>query len=195
MATQAARRAGEVVLPSVPTGWRNHPSQLQQARYWAGENEIQIEYRFDRDQLLVRIDGADWPHVRLGDCSASQVQLEIDGIQRTYVVHLTEEVAYVDSSLGATELTVVPRFRVPEDDIQSGSLVAPFPGVVVEVKVQIGDRVAAGDTLLVIESMKMLHSVHAPASGQVAEIRVEPSGHVELGAILAVIETDADELD
>ena len=65
---------------------------------------------------------------------------------------------------------------------------APLPGVVNEVKVKQGDAVAAGDVLLVIESMKVFHWISAPLAGRVAEIRVEAGNHVEGGAVLAVIE-------
>lgn len=51
-----------------------------------------------------------------------------------------------------------------------GSLDAPMPGVVVEVLVAVGDRVSAGDTLLVLEAMKMEHQVHAPVDGVVRRV-------------------------
>ena len=49
-------------------------------------------------------------------------------------------------------------------------LVAPMPGAVVELRVAPGDRVAAGDTLVVLEAMKLLQSLVAPFAGIVAEI-------------------------
>ena len=95
---------------------------------------------------------------------------------------------YVDSSLGNSVLTELPRFPLVEEEAAKGSLVAPLPGVVHEVKVKIGDTVAEGDLLLIIDSMKVLHWISAPLAGRVAEIRVEPGNHVEAGTVLAVIE-------
>jgi biotin carboxyl carrier protein len=57
-----------------------------------------------------------------------------------------------------------------------------------EVKAKKGDTVAAGDVVLVINSMKVLHSIVAPLAGRIAEIRVEAGNHVDSGAVLAVIE-------
>ena len=51
-----------------------------------------------------------------------------------------------------------------------------------------GDTVAAGDVVLVIDSMKVLHWISAPLAGRVVEIRVEAGKHVEGGTVLAVIE-------
>jgi propionyl-CoA carboxylase alpha chain len=56
------------------------------------------------------------------------------------------------------------------------------------VKVKKGDTVAAGDVLLVIESMKVFHWISAPLAGRVAEIRVDAGTQVDGGAVLAVIE-------
>ena len=89
------------------------------------------------------------------------------------------------------QLVELPRFPTAEEEVQPGSLVAPLPGVVDAVKVAVGDQVAAGDVLVVIESMKMLYPVTAPAAGRVAELRVQKSMHVEARTVLAVIEEEA----
>ena len=70
---------------------------------------------------------------------------------------------------------------------------APLPGVVDAVRVAVGDRVSAGDVLMVIESMKMLYPVTAPAAGRVTEIRVAKAAHVEAKTVLAVIDEGAGE--
>jgi propionyl-CoA carboxylase alpha chain len=103
-------------------------------------------------------------------------------------VHHQDNTFYVDSPLGASTLVELPRFPLPEDEAAVGSLVAPLPGVVHEVKVKKGDSVTAGDVVLVIDSMKVFHWISAPLSGLIAEIRVEPGQHVESGAVLAVID-------
>ena len=87
----------------------------------------------------------------------------------------------------------IQRFPQPEEEQQAGSLVAPLPGIINEVRTKIGDIVAAGDVLLVIESMKTLYHVAAPVAGRVTELRVEPAAHVEAGTLLAVIEEEPSE--
>jgi len=72
------------------------------------------------------------------------------------------------------------------------SLTAPMPGTVTVVKVAVGDEVAAGQSLLVVEAMKMEHVVSAPHAGTVAELDVTPGTTVAMDQVLAVI-TPAEE--
>ncbi|MFE6638137.1 biotin carboxylase N-terminal domain-containing protein [Streptomyces tendae] len=72
------------------------------------------------------------------------------------------------------------------------SLTAPMPGTVTVVKVAVGDEVSAGQSLLVVEAMKMEHVVSAPHAGTVAELDVAPGTTVAMDQVLAVI-TSTDE--
>jgi biotin carboxyl carrier protein len=69
-------------------------------------------------------------------------------------------------------------------------LKAPMPGRITHVAVAVGARVNPGDTLLVIEAMKMQNEVKAGAAGVVAEIRVEPAQAVNAGDVLVVIDAN-----
>ena len=57
-----------------------------------------------------------------------------------------------------------------------------------EVRVEIGDSVELGQTLVVLEAMKMEHHIKAPEAGIVAEIRVKAGERVDNGALLLLIE-------
>ncbi|MEV2193349.1 biotin carboxylase N-terminal domain-containing protein [Streptomyces phaeochromogenes] len=67
------------------------------------------------------------------------------------------------------------------------SLTAPMPGTVTVVKVAAGDEVAAGQSLLVVEAMKMEHVISAPHAGTVTELDVTPGTTVAMDQILAVV--------
>ncbi|WP_328669245.1 acetyl/propionyl/methylcrotonyl-CoA carboxylase subunit alpha [Streptomyces sp. NBC_00328] len=67
------------------------------------------------------------------------------------------------------------------------SLTAPMPGTVTVVKVAVGDEVTAGQSLLVVEAMKMEHVISAPHAGTVSELDVTPGTTVAMDQILAVI--------
>ncbi|MGW7819174.1 acetyl/propionyl/methylcrotonyl-CoA carboxylase subunit alpha [Streptomyces puniciscabiei] len=67
------------------------------------------------------------------------------------------------------------------------SLTAPMPGTVTVVKVAVGDEVAAGQSLLVVEAMKMEHVISAPHAGTVAELDVTAGTAVAMDQVLAVI--------
>ncbi|MEW2353984.1 biotin carboxylase N-terminal domain-containing protein [Spirillospora sp. NPDC029432] len=69
-----------------------------------------------------------------------------------------------------------------------GVLRSPMPGTVLAVKAAEGDRVAAGEPLVVVEAMKMEHTVTAPVAGVVARLPARTGAQVALDAVLAVIE-------
>ena len=64
---------------------------------------------------------------------------------------------------------------------------APMPGVILDVKVNVGDTVSEGQALFVLEAMKMENDVNAPCSGTIASISVSKQANVETGTVLAVI--------
>ena len=68
------------------------------------------------------------------------------------------------------------------------AIVAPFPGVVTEVTATAGQRVAAGDVLVVIEAMKMLHSLEAKGPGVIAEVRVRAGDTIQSNQVLVSFE-------
>ena len=83
---------------------------------------------------------------------------------------------------------MVPRFTDPADAVASGSLLAPMPGSVVRVAVEDGASVAAGDPVLVLEAMKMQHTINAPSDGVVTDL-VAVGAQVAAGDVLAVVST------
>ena len=64
-------------------------------------------------------------------------------------------------------------------------MTAPMPGKVLAVKKQVGDAVKSGDTILVLEAMKMENDIVAPKDGVIASLNVTSGDSVESGAVLA----------
>ncbi len=188
LAAQAERRHNAKILGRAPSGWRNNPSQPQQSRFRGYHGEIAVDYEFRRAGLWLRVNGEVWSDMCLASTAPEEVRLQVDGVEHTCEVHHHGDSFYVDSAQGASTLVEIPRFPLPEEAVAAGSLAAPLPGVVIEVKVKPGDAVIAGDPLLVIDSMKVHHWIAAPQAGNVAEVRVEQGQHVTAGAVLVVIE-------
>jgi 3-methylcrotonyl-CoA carboxylase alpha subunit len=78
-----------------------------------------------------------------------------------------------------------------EDGSRGGSLAAPLPGRIAAVLVESGAKVEKGAPLLVLEAMKMEHTIAAPARGTVAAIRCKAGDQVVEGAELIEIEVEA----
>lgn len=66
-------------------------------------------------------------------------------------------------------------------------ITSPMPGSIWEIKVNVGDTVKYGDTLIVLEAMKMENDIPATADGTVAEIRVKKGDVVDSDSVLVVI--------
>ena len=93
-----------------------------------------------------------------------------------YVIRVEEETRYIIRTKGGAA-----------EDHGALTLVAPLPGRIVNVAVRPGDRVEKGDTLLVIEAMKMENEFKSGAAGTVTEVRVTPGQAVNGGDVLVVI--------
>ncbi len=181
LAEQAA--VVRTVQPGIPVAWRNVVSQPQRTAF---EGELVVAWWGGRDGY--RVDG----HTVLA-ASPTSVTLETDGVRTTYAITVNAlpsggAAVDVDSARGHVRLTRVPRFVDPAEAVASGSLLAPMPGTVVVVHVEAGQLVEAGQPVLVLEAMKMQHTVSAPHAGTVTEIDVKPGAQVAAGEVLAVVE-------
>ncbi|WP_273735341.1 acetyl/propionyl/methylcrotonyl-CoA carboxylase subunit alpha [Mycolicibacterium septicum] len=186
IAGQADRRSRTPVLPGLPSGWRTLPSQSQSASFTSGDDVLDVHYRFCRNTVSASV--GEWtPQITILSASGDLVDAEIDGIRRRYRVTTDGTTYYVDSRLGSSTLHEVDRFPDPSSLADAGSLLAPMPGSVVRVEVDEGSEVTAGSTIIVLEAMKMEHTVRAPADGVVSTIAVRAGDQVESGQVLAVV--------
>ncbi|MGI8447395.1 MAG: acetyl/propionyl/methylcrotonyl-CoA carboxylase subunit alpha [Streptosporangiaceae bacterium] len=209
LAGQARRRAEAPVLATLPSGWRNNPSAPQRADYELDGRAAEVSYRFGRDGLKARVDGADVGGVVLhgtraapaaagplsggtlpGGLARVLVDLEVGGVRRVIDVTQAGGTFYVDSVLGHSVVAETDRFPDPAAAAQAGSLLAPMPGTVVRVDAAVGDHVEAGAVILAIEAMKMEHAIRAPAPGIVAELPITVGAQVDSGSVLAVLEEE-----
>ncbi|HJY73318.1 MAG TPA: biotin/lipoyl-containing protein, partial [Streptosporangiaceae bacterium] len=189
LARQMVNRAAAPVLGTLPSGWRNVVSAPQRVSYTAAGEQYDVAYRVLGDTVQACVNDVPLGTAKvIGKASPDRVDLEIDGIRRVYRVHRVGSGTYVDASDGSSALTEVPRFGDPEKLALAGSLLAPMPGLVRRVLVEVGAVVTAGQPLLVLEAMKMEQTVAAPAAGVVAELRAKAGEQVAAGQVLAVVE-------
>ena len=67
------------------------------------------------------------------------------------------------------------------------TITSPMPGTILDVKVNVGDKVKYGQTLAILEAMKMENDIPATADGEVAEIKVKKGDAVETDSVLIVL--------
>ena len=182
---QGLNRSQAVVLENIPSGWSNARLPKQRISFEMDAQLIEIYYMCNRDGSFT----VDNQHeVVLHDWSESAVDIEIDGIRILSRVSMDGDQLLVQCLGGNKLLIIQPRFKSSYDQEQQGSLVSPMPGKVVELKVKQGDRVKAGDNLLMIEAMKMNHIVKANEDGIIAELFVQENDQLDYGAVLMIIE-------
>lgn len=157
---------------------------------------ITLEHLQQQQTLRVRRDADGWQvHVGTDSLRASghvgsdSYALQIgDRLLRGHVLH-DGNALYVFGDTGQRRYTLhdpVADADIPGD--HAGSLLAPMPGRVIALLVEPGSKVARGTPLLVMEAMKMEHTLQAPAEGVVTGYRVRAGGQVGDGAVLVDFE-------
>ena len=184
---QNKNRKNAIVLKSIPSGWRNGRLPSQEVSLLYSGEKVTVSYKTKRDGSFVFDNGST---ATINHCSAEHIEAEVDGERMTSLITEGKESIHLQTSQGTVSFEILPRFEPPVLQIAEGSLVAPMPGVVLEIRVSNGDTVSAGDTLLTLEAMKMEHHVKAPYNGTVTEILVSENQQLDNGVPLLVINPD-----
>jgi excisionase family DNA binding protein len=162
-AWQAAARA--LADPTAGGGWRlNGPSRVRLLAENGVEQSVAIE--------------AGAPAVSAGKVVRSGDAVFVDVAGRSVAFHLAP----------APDVDRAARHAASAHGGGPVELVAPMPGSIVAVRAPVGDAVAAGDAVVVLDAMKMEHAVASPIPGTVAEVRVRAGDQVARGDVLAVVE-------
>jgi len=185
---QGLNRSQAVVLENIPSGWSNARLPKQRIAFEMDSELIEIYYKSNRDGSFT-VDNKE--RVILHHWSESEMDIEIDGMRTISSVTLDGDKLLVQCLGGNKLLIIQSRFKSSHEKEQQGSLVSPMPGKVVELRVNKGDQVKAGDNLLVIEAMKMNHIVKANEDGIIAELFVQENDQLEYGAVLMIIKSKA----
>jgi 3-methylcrotonyl-CoA carboxylase alpha subunit len=188
--------ASREVVSGVPNGFRVNFSVPQTVTYTLGDRSLTLAYRSrGKGRFDVALDaasqGSESRAVRLVSWAAPRLVLEDhDGHRHTLRVVVDEAASafYVHGLRGSVALVERPRFPEPGAEDVAGGCVAPMPGRIVQVLATEGQAVARGAVLLILEAMKMEHSVVAAVDGVVTRLAVQAGEQVEGGQILAVVE-------
>ncbi|KRF16470.1 acetyl/propionyl-CoA carboxylase subuit alpha [Nocardioides sp. Soil797] len=183
----AARRR---VQSRIPAGWRNVNAQAQRTTFAIGGTEHVVEWISGRTGVRPASSDTD---IEVLEASPHAVHLRVNGVSTRFDGVVTDDQVHVDSPLGSVSLRVVPRFIDPADQVAEGSLLAPMPGTVISLGTAVGDEVVEGQTILVMEAMKMQHTITAPHPGVVTELAATIGQQVESGAVLAVVAEPTDQ--
>ena len=175
----------------IPVAWRNVGPASQPKAYVLRGTEHVVDVSGPHGARRIALDARPIEFGRV-EVTETTVHAELDGRTIRAAIERVDETIYVDGTLGAVALAAVPRLGAPDVEEAPGSLHAPLPGSVRRVAVSAGDAVAEGDTLMVLEAMKMEHAIRAPRDGVVSLVNVVDGDQVVGGAILAVVTSSAE---
>jgi propionyl-CoA carboxylase alpha chain len=184
---QGRNRVDARVLASLPSGWRNARMPDQKVVFERGGSDIAVTYRSLRDGRFRFGSGV---HARVHAWQPDALDAEIDGRRARARITRHGDRVIVGGPRGDVELAIAPRFVIPGAADAAGGFAARMPGKVIDLRVAVGERVEAGQTLVVLEAMKMEHPMRAPEPGVVREVRVAVGDQVESGAVLLIVEAD-----
>ncbi len=187
LAEQQARDGHRVLLPGIPSGWRNNYHTPQWVEYLVGDRDLRVSYRHLGDNQFNVWVGEEERSVRVASWEAPMLTIEEGSHRWRARVSFDGDRTFVHSSHFSIGLQRKPRFPDKSKEIPAGGCIAPMPGKVVELRVAEGDSVKAGQVLLIMEAMKMEHTVTAPQDGTVAQVSVVAGDQVDADALLIVV--------
>jgi len=192
---QGTNRGSDQIWGFAPSNWRNAGLPAQQIDFVVpaeahADQGFSVAYRARRDGSFVLDSGE---QVVVHEFSGRTMSLEVDGHRFSASVVRSggpDDTVHVQLPGTTVSLGVVPRFVVPGTELPTGGLVAPMPGAVIDVRVEVGDRVEQGQVVVVLEAMKMEHHITAPFDGIVTEVPIAIGQQLDNGALLLTIDEE-----
>ena len=181
---QQENRNASQVSKFMPSGWTNGRLPNRKNIFEYEGNEYVVEYKQNREGNFIFSSNKS---ATIYSADSKGMDVSFNNKRHYSRVTLSKNKILVHMPYGDVMLDIKPRFVIPGMEVTAGGLVAPMPGKVIDVKVKKGKKVRAGDTLVILEAMKMEHSIKASEDGTVSELLISLNDQVENGALLMVV--------
>ena len=182
---QGENRNNASLLKEAPSGWRNSRLPRQNISFEYSDKEINVTYKANRDGSF---DINENTKANILKWTTTGIDLEVNNTRFFSKVTRKNDDLVVHGPWGDALLKILPRFTLPGSELQAGGLVAPMPGKVIDLKVKVGSKVKKGDTLVILEAMKMEHQVKAIEDGKVTQVLIKKDDQLENGALLMIVD-------
>jgi acetyl/propionyl-CoA carboxylase alpha subunit len=182
------QRTARSIVPVPAAGWRNVGRALHTDELRDQAGAIEVRLSAPDEPAEIRVDD-EWRAVGSATTRDGVVDLTAgDGLRRRYRVRLAPDAAFVNGPEGQSTFALRAEDDAAERGGVAGECRAPLPGSVTKVLVRVGDVVAEGDGLVVLEAMKMEHTLRAHGAGTVQAIHGAPGQQVDVGDLLVELE-------
>jgi propionyl-CoA carboxylase alpha chain len=181
---QQKNRDESQVSKFMPSGWTNGRLPNRKNIFEYEGNEYIVEYKQNRNGNFIFSSNKS---ATVNSVDSNGIDMLFDNKRHYSKVTLSKNKILIHMPYGDVMLDIKPRFVIPGMEVTAGGLVAPMPGKVIDVKVKKGKKVKAGDTLVILEAMKMEHSIKASEDGTVSELLISLNDQVENGALLMIV--------
>ena len=182
---QGQNRENANILKEIPTGWRNSRLPRQKITLSYLDNEVEVTYKANRDGSFAVNEETT---AKVINWTPSGIDIEINTSRFYSKITQDDDNIVVHGPWGDALFKILPRFTLPGSEVQAGGLIAPMPGKVIDLKVKVGAKVKKGDTLVILEAMKMEHQVKASEDGKVTKVLIKKDDQLENGALLMVVD-------
>jgi len=181
---QGENRKNTPILNGIQSGWTNSRLPKQKINFQSNSEEISISYKSNRDGSFEINKGI---NAKIIEWNNSGIDIEIEDKRFFSKITRKDKNLIVHGPWGDILFKIMPRFKSVSQEVQDGGLIAPMPGKVIDLKVKVGSKIKKGDTLVILEAMKMEHTVKAIEDGVIDELFISNHDQVENGALLMVI--------
>ncbi len=182
---QGKNRYESEVLSNLSSGWNNARLPMQEIKLQFNDELLTVKYKNNREEIFTTDKNNS---VKINSWDKNFIDVEIDNTRIRSKVTFDNELLLIQSKSGDVLFKILPKFETVKKVAIEGGLNAPMPGKVVEIKIKKGAKIKKGDTLIILEAMKMEHKVLAPSDGKVKEILIHKDEQVENGATLVVLD-------
>ena len=165
-------------------GWRLNQPPVRKMELRAGDRSFVLEAELRGDHAAVRVDGREH-RVAVAPSSGDRLQISLD--EETYFANVVRlgDLVSATTPRGRYELELVDPFHYePADALPDARLTALMPGRVVKVMAKEGDQVAKGQSLMILEAMKMEHTIVSPRDGVIERVAFRENDLVPADATL-----------
>jgi propionyl-CoA carboxylase alpha chain len=167
------------------SGWTNGRLPKQNITFIFDNEEYKVLYKYKRNIGYV----FEWGKIGIiHSADEYGIDAEFNGKRHYSRITIKDNNILVHMPFGDVNLEIKPRFVMPGSENIQGSLSAPMPGKVIALNVKKGSKVKAGDVLVILEAMKMEHSIKALEDGVVSKILISKNDQVENGAPLMIVD-------